>query len=65
MNKTNHENQARGHLASVLDPLGIVSPPDTVGQDGTRRRANENVLRQHYGFKFGNLFIFPVFVFFF
>ncbi|KAL9905480.1 2-oxoglutarate dehydrogenase-like, mitochondrial isoform 3-T5 [Glossina fuscipes fuscipes] len=45
--------QSRGHLASELDPLGILTVEKTVGKDGLTRRANEDVLRQHSGFLFG------------
>ncbi|EDW69592.1 2-oxoglutarate dehydrogenase-like, mitochondrial isoform X2 [Drosophila virilis] len=45
--------QSRGHLASDLDPLGILTREKTVCKDGLARRANEDVLRQHSGFLFG------------
>ncbi|XP_034656821.1 2-oxoglutarate dehydrogenase-like, mitochondrial isoform X1 [Drosophila subobscura] len=45
--------QSRGHLASEVDPLGILTREKTVCKDGLARRANEDVLRQHSGFLFG------------
>ncbi|XP_075159949.1 2-oxoglutarate dehydrogenase-like, mitochondrial isoform X3 [Haematobia irritans] len=45
--------QARGHLASELDPLGILTTEKIRAKDGLTRRANEDVLRQHSGFLFG------------
>lgn len=48
--------QSRGHLASEVDPLGIVTREKTVCKDGLARRANEDVLRQHSGFLFGKFF---------
>lgn len=57
-----HVIQSRGHLASELDPLGIITSEKTMGRDGLTRRANEDVLRQHSGFLFGNLFTFISFL---
>ncbi|XP_073843847.1 2-oxoglutarate dehydrogenase-like, mitochondrial isoform X3 [Musca autumnalis] len=45
--------QARGHLASELDPLGILTVEKIQAKDGLKRRANEDVLRQHSEFLFG------------
>ncbi|XP_061396186.1 2-oxoglutarate dehydrogenase complex component E1-like isoform X3 [Musca vetustissima] len=45
--------QARGHLASELDPLGILTVEKIQAKGGLKRRANEDVLRQHSEFLFG------------